>query len=87
MKKNPLRWQAIGWLLVLAAPATLQAQSWHWATAPSAIVDPSPAGAMGGSVIVATAADGAGNTVVAGNFSGSFALGGTTLVRISVHFR
>ncbi|MCI1188187.1 T9SS type A sorting domain-containing protein [Hymenobacter sp. DH14] len=80
MKKNTFRWQAIGWLLVLAAPATLQAQSWHWASAPGAIVDPAPVGAPGGSVIVAAAPDGAGNTVVAGNFSGSFTLGGTTLV-------
>ncbi|GAA4037419.1 hypothetical protein GCM10022409_23040 [Hymenobacter glaciei] len=67
-------------LLALAASTALQAQTWHWASAPTAIIDPAPAGAPGGSAIVATASDGAGNTIVAGNFYGSLTLGATTLI-------
>lgn len=80
MKKTNLRQWAMSGLLVLTASAALQAQSWHWASGPGTIIDPAPAGAPGGSTIVAAAPDGAGNTIVAGNFYGSCTLGATTLV-------
>ena len=71
--------RVISWLALTATPMLTKAQSWQWASAPTAIVDPSGNSASGGSGIVAMVPDGAGNTVVAGNFSGSFTLGSTTL--------
>ncbi|PJJ61289.1 T9SS type A sorting domain-containing protein [Hymenobacter chitinivorans] len=55
---------------LLASPGLTQAQSWQWvagATGP------------GNARILATATDGAGGTVVAGDFTGTITLGGTTL--------
>lgn len=65
---------------LLAAPtlAQAQAQSWQWATSPSAIID-SNTGGPGGSGVAALARDAAGNTIVAGSFYGTFTLGSTTL--------
>ncbi|OUJ67840.1 hypothetical protein BXP70_28455 [Hymenobacter crusticola] len=51
----------------------IQAQSWQWATAPSS------ASANGISHAVGTAVDGAGNTIVVGNFSNAVTFGSTTL--------
>ena len=60
-------------LMLLGVSGSLLAQSWQWAVAPLS------AGA-GSSTITATTLDNAGNTVVAGNFSGTLTLGGFTLV-------
>lgn len=60
----------MGWLLPAAAHAQ---SSWQWATAQTT-------SSSGTSYIVAAAPDGAGNTVVAGRFSGTITLGPTTLV-------
>ncbi|MBX0291834.1 SBBP repeat-containing protein [Hymenobacter sp. HSC-4F20] len=59
--------------LGLAIPASLHAQTWQWASAHAA-------GSTGSSVIYAAAVDAAGNTVVAGLFSGTSTFGTTTLV-------
>ncbi|MBH8559946.1 T9SS type A sorting domain-containing protein [Hymenobacter negativus] len=71
--------RALSCLGLLAAPclAHAQAQTWQWATAPTAILDQSTG--LGGSSISAIAHDAAGNTVVAGQFYGTFTLGTTTL--------
>ena len=79
MKKIAEYLRALSWLALTATPMLTKAQSWQWASAPTAIVDPSGSSAPGGSGIVAMVPDGAGNTIVAGNFSGSVTLGGTTL--------
>ncbi|GAB2796836.1 hypothetical protein HNQ93_004025 [Hymenobacter luteus] len=66
-------WLRAGLLtLGLAAPAALHAQTWQWASAHAA-------GSTGSSVIHAAAVDAAGNTVVAGRFSGTSTFGSTTL--------
>ncbi|UOQ52617.1 T9SS type A sorting domain-containing protein [Hymenobacter cellulosivorans] len=59
--------------LFTALPATVQAQSWQWATAATTTSNSSNV------TITATALDGAGNTVVAGYFSGTVVLGTITL--------
>lgn len=67
-------------LLALAAtPALTSAQTWQWASAPTAIIDPNGTGS-GGSRTAGIALDAAGNTVVAGSFYGSMTLGNTMLV-------
>lgn len=71
--------QGLFWLVLLTAPSLLQAQSWQWASAPTAIVDPSSTGGQAGSNITGTVLDAAGNTVVTGYFYGSITLGSTTL--------
>ncbi|RYU78491.1 T9SS type A sorting domain-containing protein [Hymenobacter persicinus] len=55
---------------LLLGPAIAQAQSWQWATAPTG---------AGYARIYATATDAAGNSVVAGDFTGTITLGSTTL--------
>jgi hypothetical protein len=71
--------RALAWLALTATPALSHAQAWHWASAPTAITGPGGVADPDGSAITATALDAAGNTVVAGYFSGSFTLGATTL--------
>lgn len=58
--------------LGLALPGALHAQTWQWASAHAA-------GSTGSSVIYAAAVDAAGNTVVAGQFSGTSTFGSTIL--------
>ena len=72
--------RALSCLGLLAAPtlAQAQAQSWQWATSPSAIIDSNPGG-PGGSCVAALARDATGNTIVAGSFYGTFTLGTITL--------
>ncbi|GGG39773.1 SBBP repeat-containing protein [Hymenobacter glacieicola] len=66
-------WLRLGALAAgLALPAGVQAQTWQWAAAHAL-------GSTGSSVIYAAAVDAAGNTVVAGLFSGTTTLGTTTL--------
>lgn len=74
--------RALSCLGLLAAPTLVhaQAQTWQWATAPTAIIDQS--NGMGGSSISAMARDAAGNTIVAGQFYGTFTLGNTTLTSV-----
>ncbi|GAB3576007.1 T9SS type A sorting domain-containing protein [Hymenobacter daeguensis] len=82
MKKLTHCLRALSWLGLVAAPGVVhaQAQTWQWATAPTAIVDPGGApNALGGSGVSAIALDATGNTVVAGSFYGSITLGSTTL--------
>lgn len=59
--------------LCTALPAAAQAQSWQWAAAATTTSNSSNV------TITATALDGAGNTVVAGHFSGTVKLGDITL--------
>ena len=66
-------------LVLLSAPGALRAQSWQWASGPTAVTGPGGVAAPEGSTITATAVDGSGNAVVAGSFSGTFTLGSTTL--------
>ncbi|MBF9222566.1 hypothetical protein [Hymenobacter ruricola] len=70
------RLRALLFLLVLlgAGPAWAQ-PTWQWATQ-----GVTPGGPDDAYRVVATAVDGAGNTVVVGNFEGSLTLGTTTLV-------
>ncbi|WP_345112693.1 hypothetical protein [Hymenobacter algoricola] len=56
--------------LLVAAAGTTYAQSWQWAAAPAG---------TGSADIYATAPDGNGSTVVAGQFAGTITLGATTL--------
>jgi hypothetical protein len=71
--------RALSGLALLAAPSLANAQTWQWANAPTAIVDPNNPNALGGSTTFDIALDANGNTVVAGSFSGSITLGSTTL--------
>ena len=64
---------------ILATPTPTTAHTWQWASAPTAITGPGGTAVPDGSAITATALDAAGNTVVAGYFSGTFTLGTTTL--------
>jgi hypothetical protein len=73
MKIFTLRHWAFLFLLLLAGPAWAQ-PAWQWASGGSS------SGSNGFSVAIATAKDGAGNTVIAGLFYGTVALGSTTLV-------
>ena len=66
-------------LALAAMPALAHAQTWQWASAPTSITGPGGVPDSGGSAIAATALDAAGNTVVAGHFSGTITLGSTTL--------
>ncbi|MFC6222528.1 T9SS type A sorting domain-containing protein [Hymenobacter artigasi] len=79
MKKNTPYLRALSLLALAAMPALANAQRWQWASAPTAITGPGGAAHPDGSAITATALDAAGNTVVAGYFSGTFTLGNTTL--------
>jgi hypothetical protein len=65
-------------LLLLAAPGRLLAQqSWLWASSPTGIIN---SGSLWeGSRVTAATLDGNGNTVVVGDFYGTFTLGATTL--------
>ena len=80
MKKRSRYLLALTGLLVLTVPSGLSAQTWQWASAPTAVADPGGLPGQGGSGTAASALDAAGNTVVAGSFYGSITLGGTTLV-------
>jgi hypothetical protein len=71
--------RALSGLALLAAPALANAQAWQWASAPTAIADPSNTSALGGSTTVGIALEANGNTVVVGSFYGSITLGSTTL--------
>lgn len=79
MKKITQCLRALSWLGLLATPTLANAQSWQWATAPTAIIDPGIPGGVGGSTTAGIAVDAAGNTVVVGSFYGSITLGSTTL--------
>ncbi|UOQ75370.1 hypothetical protein MUN84_11585 [Hymenobacter sp. 5516J-16] len=69
MTASTTRWLRIGALAAgMALPTQLSAQTWQWAAAHAA-------GSTGSSVIYAAAVDAAGNTVVAGLFSGTTTLG------------
>lgn len=68
------RWLCAGILgAILALPSGLQAQtSWQWAAVPAS-------GSTGQSHVYAAVVESSGNVVVAGGFSGTMTLGGTTL--------
>ncbi|RPD49317.1 T9SS C-terminal target domain-containing protein [Hymenobacter sediminis] len=73
MMKIPTPWlRASALVLGLALPGALHAQTWQWASAHAT-------GSTGSSVIYAAAVDATGNTVVAGQFSGTSTFGSTTL--------
>ncbi len=79
MKKITQCLRALSYLAISTIPALTNAQSWQWASAPTAIVDPGGTSAQGGSRTAGIALDAAGNTVVVGSFYGSITLGSTTL--------
>ena len=67
-------------LLSLTKLAAGQAPAWQWAAAPAPGQFPFPAPT--GATIAAAAPDGAGNTVVAGSFSGTITLGTHTITSV-----
>ncbi len=67
-----LQLQAGAIALLLSLPTGLQAQTWQWASGHAS-------GSTGNSRIYAAAVDQAGNTIVAGGFSGTITLGSTSL--------
>lgn len=71
-KHSTLQLQAGAIALLLSLPTGLQAQTWQW-------VSGQATGSTGNSRVYAAAVDAAGNTIVAGSFSGTITLGSTTL--------
>ena len=57
MKTNTLGFSAVCCLALLSTPATLRAQNWLWASAPTAITGPGGTADPDGSAISATALD------------------------------
>lgn len=66
-------WHSVFVLLALIFPNPIKAQNWQWAASAQARTSNDL------SFCLASATDGAGNTVVVGNFSGTLTLGPTTL--------